>query len=67
MTQNSFLTECFGASDEVTVNALELQATLKAKLCLECELKNIKAKLELANSLIEARNRAYTVSLDISV
>lgn len=67
MNQNSFMVDCFKASDKVTVNARELQKILQDKYRVENELRVIYSKLELANALLAAKSQEITVSLDVKV
>jgi len=67
MNQNNFMMDYFRVSDKVSVNARELQKVLQDKYRYENELKTIKAKLAIANSLLAARNEEINVQLDITV
>ena len=65
MQQEEFLKEYFDKSATVEVNACELQKLLQNKLELERKLKIAFNKVELINSLLEAKQEIIKVSLDV--
>ena len=65
MKQDTFLKEYFDKSATVEVNACELQKLLQNKLELERKLKIALNKVELVNSLLEAKQETIKVSLDV--
>ena len=66
MKQDTFLKEYFDKSATVEVNACELQKLLQNKMELERKLKIALNKVELVNSLLEAKQEdKIKVSLDV--
>ena len=65
MKQEEFLKEYFDKSATVEVNACELQKLLQNKMELERKLKIAFNKVELVNSLLEAKQDTIKVSLDV--
>ena len=65
MKQDTFLKEYFDKSATVEVNACELQKLLQNKMELERKLKIAFNKVELINSLLEAKQETIKVSLDV--
>ena len=65
MQQEEFLKEYFDKSATVEVNACELQKLLQNKMELERKLKIAFNKVELINSLLEAKQETIKVSLDV--
>jgi len=65
MQQEEFLKEYFDKSATVEVNACELQKLLQNKMELERNLKIALNKVELVNSLLEAKQDTIKVSLNV--
>ena len=65
MQQEEFLKEYFDKSSTVEVSACELQKLLQNKMELERKLKIALNKVELVNSLLEAKQETIKVSLDV--
>ena len=65
MQQEEFLKEYFDKSATVEVNACELQKLLQNKMELERKLKIAFNKVELVNSLLEAKQDTIKVSLNV--